>query len=143
MEGTAALRNLKLLVGSGCLEFPKVMAGMDSLDKHVRNLFLGVSHIFPTRAAERLAAALPNPLLLKSQSRQLFIGLQQSHSTAESTITALQQILETTTPRPNPLLLCMRQVLFLQLRQRDGHDATIVQSVLPLSGTCFWHRVDV
>ena len=29
-ERTAALRNLKLLVGSGCLESPRGMAGMDS-----------------------------------------------------------------------------------------------------------------
>ena len=47
-ERTAALRNL-LLAASGCLEFPKVMAGMDSLDKHVANLFSGVSHIFQTQ----------------------------------------------------------------------------------------------
>ena len=30
-----ALRNIKLLVGSGCLQFREGMAGMDSLDKHV------------------------------------------------------------------------------------------------------------
>ena len=32
MEGATALRNLKLLVGTGCLDFTK---GMDSLDKCV------------------------------------------------------------------------------------------------------------
>ena len=35
VERAAALRNLKLLVGSGCLEFQKGMAGMDSWNKHV------------------------------------------------------------------------------------------------------------
>ena len=46
VERTAALRNLKLLVGSGGLEFPKGIAGMDSLNKHVRNksLFGSASH---------------------------------------------------------------------------------------------------
>ena len=44
-EGTAALRNLKLLVGIGCLVFQKGIAGMDSLKKHVANLFSAVRHI--------------------------------------------------------------------------------------------------
>ena len=35
---TAALRDLKLLVGSGCLEFPKGMSGMDSWNKHVEQI---------------------------------------------------------------------------------------------------------
>ena len=43
------------------------------------------------------------------------------------------------------LLPCMRQVFFLQLQRRDGHDATIMQTwwnVLRLSKTCFWLGVD-
>ena len=35
VEHTTALRNLKLLVGSGCLELQKGMTGMDSCNKHV------------------------------------------------------------------------------------------------------------
>ena len=35
VQGTVALRNLKLLVGIGCFEFQEGMAGMGSLDKHV------------------------------------------------------------------------------------------------------------
>ena len=35
LAAAAALRNLKLLVGSGCLVFQKGIAGIDSLDKHV------------------------------------------------------------------------------------------------------------
>ena len=38
VEHAAALRNLKLLVGSGCLEFPQGMVGMDSLNKHVEQI---------------------------------------------------------------------------------------------------------
>ena len=34
-ERAACLKTVKLLVGSGCLEFPKGMAGIDSLNKHV------------------------------------------------------------------------------------------------------------
>ena len=47
---------------------------------------MGVRYIFQTRAAERLTKPTSNPLLLKAQSRQLFICLQQSHSTTESII---------------------------------------------------------
>ena len=83
-----------------------------------------------------------NPLLLKAQSQQLFIGLQQSHSTTESTITALQHILEAITPWPNPLLLCMRQVFsifFCSCNEGMGmmqpqRNAELA-NVLPLSGT--------
>ena len=35
--------------------------------------------------------------------------------------------------------------VFLQMQRRDGHDASIMQnwwSVLWLSGTCFWWRLD-
>ena len=38
VERTAALRNLKLLVWSGSLEFQKGMAGMDSLNKGVEQI---------------------------------------------------------------------------------------------------------
>ena len=87
-ERTAALRNVKLLVGSGCLEFQKEMAGMDSFDKHVEQPFRSESH-FSNTSSWKAGRPVSNPLLLKAQSRKLFIGLQQSHSTAESTITAL------------------------------------------------------
>ena len=78
-----ALRNL-LLVGSGCLEIRKGTAGMDVFRQCVT--FCG-----------KAGSPTSNPLWLKVQSRQLFVGLQQSHTTTESTITVLQQILETTT----------------------------------------------
>ena len=38
VKRAAALRDLKLLVGSECLEFQKGMAGMDSWDKHVKQI---------------------------------------------------------------------------------------------------------
>ena len=37
-EQTAALSNLKLLVGSGCLAFSKGIAAMDALNKHVEQI---------------------------------------------------------------------------------------------------------
>ena len=52
MERAAALRDLKLLVGSGGFDFTK---GMDSLDKHVEQI-PSVRHILRTWVAERLAA---------------------------------------------------------------------------------------
>ena len=37
-ERAARLKNVKLLVGSGCLEFPKGIAGKDSFNKHVQQI---------------------------------------------------------------------------------------------------------
>ena len=77
-----------------------------------------------------------NPLLLKAQSRQVFVGLQQSHSTAESTITIFQSILETTIAWPNALLRCMRQVLFSEAATKGWawckHNAELVERTVPL-----------
>ena len=88
VEGAAALRDLKLLVGSGCLAFSKGIAAMHALNKHVEQIsFPVVLRIFRSWTAERLAASLSNPLLLKALSTN--IGLQQPHSTTESTITVL------------------------------------------------------
>ena len=41
LECTAALSNLKLLVGSGCLEIRIGKTGMDSLEKHVEQISFG------------------------------------------------------------------------------------------------------
>ena len=38
VERTSDLGNLKLMVGSGCLEIPKGLAKKDSLDKHVEEI---------------------------------------------------------------------------------------------------------
>ena len=89
------------------------------------SLLSAVRHILRASAAERLAATLPNPLLPKAQSRELFIGLQQSNSTTESTITVLKlsnTSWETTTPWPNPLLLCVRQVFFCSCNEGLGNE---------------------
>ena len=96
----SALRKIKLLVreGSGCLEFQERMAGMDFWKKHVPQISFGsVSHFANMRRwkAGRLASNsswkagrhASNSLLLKAQSQQMFVGLQQSRSTTESTIT--------------------------------------------------------
>ena len=64
------------------LGIPKGNSGNGFLIKQTcgKYLFSAVRHILRTSAAERLAAT--------RQSRQLFTGLQQFHSTTESTITA-------------------------------------------------------
>ena len=46
----------------------------------------GCASHFPTMGSWKAGSPASNPLLLKAQSRQLFIGLQQSHVTTESTI---------------------------------------------------------
>ena len=73
-----------------------------------KSLF-GSESLFANIGSWKAGSPTSSPLLLKAQSRQLFIGLQQQHGTTESTITALQQILEAITQWPNPLLLCIRQ----------------------------------
>ena len=89
-ERTAALRNL-LLAGSGCLEFPKRMVGIDVLvlNEHVDQISFGTAPHFANMGSWKAGSPTSNPLLLKAQSRQLLIGLQQSHRTTDSTITAL------------------------------------------------------
>ena len=125
------------------------MSSMSLQEKKSGNGFLkptNMSHKFPFGSASHLenidswkaGSPASNPLWLKVQSRQWFIGLQQSHVTTESainiqildtiTVYCTQQILGMTTPWPNPLLLCMRLVFYLQLQQRDGHDASRMQT---------------
>ena len=135
VEQTVALRNL-LLVESGCLEIPNGMAGIDSLDdKHIiQQISFRQCVTFCQHGSWKAGSPASNPLLLKTQSRQLFIGLQQSDSTTESTMTDLGD--HNLTKR----FASLHQTrIFLQWR--DGHDASIMQnwwSVLSLSGTCFW-----
>ena len=92
--------------------------------------FGSASH-FANMGSWKAGSPTSNPLLLKAQSRQVFVNLQQSHSTTESTITVLQQILETTTAWPNALLLCMRQVLFSEATTKGwawcNHHAELVE----------------
>ena len=95
MERAAALRDLKLRVGSGVLDLD-FTKGMDSLDKHVEHIsFSAVRHILRTWAAEPRF----QPTVAKSSIST--IGLQQSHVTTESTINILNypvvQVLDTIT----------------------------------------------
>ena len=93
MDSTA-LRNLKLVVKILIIytsTFQKGMAGMDVLvlNEHVDQTSFGTASHFANMGSWKAGSHTSNPLLLKAQSRQLFIGLQQSHITVESTITAL------------------------------------------------------
>ena len=72
VERSAALRNL-LLAGSGCLQYPQGMVGMDSLDKLVEQIsFLQCVTFCEHR---QLTGWQPhsNPLLLKAQSPHIAI----------------------------------------------------------------------
>ena len=102
-QACCALRNIKLLVGIGCLEFQTGMAGMDPrTNMSSKSPFRSASH-FANIGSCKAGSPTSNPLMLKAHSRQLV-----PHWFAA-----------TTTPWPNPLLLCIRQV-FLQLQRRDG-----------------------
>ena len=71
------------------------------------NLLSAVHHILRTSAAERLAA--PPTVDKKAQSPKPFSVLQWSHGTIGDR-NIPEQVLETTTPWPNPLLPCIRLV---------------------------------
>ena len=126
VERAAALR------GSGCSEFQEGMAGMDSLHKHVEQI--SFRQCFTFCKHRQLKRWRPH-----FQPKEAKSFVCSSHREA---ISILQQFLETTTPWPNPLLLCMRRIFFLQLQRRDGRDTSIMQnwwSILRLSGTSsFW-----
>ena len=67
VEHTAALRDLKLLVGSGGLDFTK---GMDSLDKHVKQISFRQCITFREHGQLKGWQPTSNPRMLKSQSCQ-------------------------------------------------------------------------
>ena len=87
------------------------------------NLFWAVRRILRTWAAERLAATLPSHCYLN-------LNLDKCSLVCSSHIAQLRaqslhcnksiQILETTTPWPNPLLLCMRLAFFCSWNERMG-----------------------
>ena len=86
VEHTVPLRDLKLLVGSGGLDFTK---GMDSLNKHVQHISFRQCVTFWEHRQPKGWQPPSNSLLLKAQSQQLLEGFQQSHGTTYSTITVL------------------------------------------------------
>ena len=112
------------------------LAGMDSLHKHVEQISFRQCLTFCKHC--QLKRWQPH-----FQPKEAKSFLCSSHRGA---ISILQQFLETTTPWPNPLLLCMRRIFFLQLQRRDGRDTSTMQnwwSILRLSGTSsFWQAVE-
>ena len=62
--------------------------GMSETNMSSKSPFGSASH-FANIGSWKAGSPISNSLLLKAQSRQSFVGLQQSHSTTESTITAL------------------------------------------------------
>ena len=140
VEPTLALRNL-LLVGSGCLEFPKAIAGIDSLDKHVQQISCGQRvtsfehgqlkgwqpHFQPTVAKSSISTSV------RWFAAVSYHNWEKKHCV----VTNLGD--QNCVTKPSASL--HETGFFLQLERRDGHDATKMQSrwcVLPLSGNCFW-----
>ena len=62
---------------------------MDALNKHVEHISFRQCVTFCEHRQLKAGSQSSNSLLLKAQSQQLFVGLQQSHSTTDSTITVL------------------------------------------------------
>ena len=62
---------------------------MDLLNKHVQQSPFGsVSH-FASIGSSNAGSHTSNSLLLEAQSQHVFVGLQQSHSATDSTISIL------------------------------------------------------
>ena len=72
-------RELKLLVGSGGLDFTKGSKGLNSLDKHVEQTSFRQWVTLTNIGSWKAGSPTANPQRLKAESRQFFIDLQQSH----------------------------------------------------------------
>ena len=105
-----------------------------------KSLF-GSESYFSNTSSWKAGSPISNPLLLKAQSRQLFMGLQQSHSTAESTITASWR------PQLRDQFLCFpaRNRSFSSAAMKGwawcSQNAEVVGRTAALRA-CFWQRVD-
>ena len=75
-------------------------------------LFFHLQSHFANMGSWKTGSPTSNPPWLNAQSPKSFSVLQWSHGTIGDR-NIPQQILETTTPWPNPLLLCVRQVFKL------------------------------
>ena len=126
----SALRKLKLLVrvGSGCLEFQKRMAGMDSWNKHVSQIsFCSVSH-FANMRSWKVGGPISNSRLLRTQfaknsrfreHRQLKGWPPRFVTTvAKSSIYDYEHALHTS----RELQARLRKILNLRLEQSGGLD---------------------
>ena len=143
--------SLKLLTRSGCLKIPQWnSAGIDSLDKHVEQISFRQCVTFCEHRQLKGWQPRVQPTVAKSSISTTVHGGEQSHSTTESTITALlKHFLATTTPWPNPLLLCMMTGLFFcscnegMGMMQAWFNAEIGRAYASLSGTwSFWSGVD-
>ena len=127
------------------MKFPKGVAGMDSLNKHVeqisfrqcvtlwehRQLKGWQPHFQPTIAESSISATAHWFAAVtghNSEHNHCIVTFRGDHNSVTKPSASLHET-----------------GFFLQLQQRDGHDATTMWrwwSVLPLSGTCFWQGVD-
>ena len=72
-------RELKLVVGSGGLDFTKGSKGVDSLDKHVEQICFPQWVTLANIGSWKAGTPASISERLKTESRQFFIDLQQSH----------------------------------------------------------------
>ena len=128
VERTSALKNLKLLVGTGCCELPKGMVGMDSLNKHFEQISFRQYLTFGVN--RKLKGWQPHfqPTVAKSSISTLvhwFAAVTQhdwEHN--HCIVTNLGDHNSATKPSAS-----LRETgLFLQLQRRDGHDAATTHS---------------
>ena len=114
-----------------------------------KSLFGSASHL-ANMGSWKAGSPASNPLWLKPQSRQWFIGLQQSHVTTESAINIYCIVRNKSWRRQlRDQTFCFSawDWFLLQLQRRDGNDASIMQSwwrALLLSGTwSFWWMLGI
>ena len=97
----AEMAEFKLLVGSGGLEFPQGIEGMDSLNKHVEQICFRQCVTFCEH--RQLKGRQPHFQPTETKS-----SVYSSHMKTQSV--SCNNSWKATTPWPNPLLLRMRQV---------------------------------
>ena len=103
---------------SGDLDFTK---GMDSLDKHVWKISFRQCVTLSELGSWKAGSPASNPLLLKAESWQVFLSLQQSHTTIVTNLGHHNCVTK-------PSASLHETGFFAQLQRRDGNDATIMQN---------------
>ena len=131
MARSSALKNLKLLVGIGCLEFQKGMAGMDSLDKHVEQISFRQCVTF--YECGQLKGWPPNfqPTAAKSSISTISCSLVSSSHMAQPRAQSRYCNWATHLGDHNSVAkpsASLREKSLLLLQRRDGHDPAITQS---------------
>ena len=141
MERTAALRNLKLLVGIGGFEFTK---GMDSLDKHVQQSSFRQGVTFSEHGQLKGRRPRFQPTVAKNSISTIvnWFAAVTCHNWERNQYPVVQ-ISQTTTPWAKRLLLRTRQASSVAATKRWAYNNHNLMerwwNVVLLSGTSsFW-----